>query len=659
MLAAAAAGYLAKNWPNIFRDRKSGFPSGSSVPYNPLSQSLIRQQSENSNENRLDGTFTEKSRRDGPTTVEVACTSTWHHGKQVDRLKDDNMPSSSVFPPEFRKYENYEYESSYRLGSDLSDIPENHVWNTGPSHSPRRSRNSWRSKRLHLQFIKPRSCLDSCLVAQMYRGHAEMEDYVLSPLASPCPPTLRPFLVTDGRRLIGRASGDFRDGLHVEGHLKASDGVVGVPCLPRIQDTDDSKQRLDKSKKRTDKTSYDSSLMQFDPQDGAPSGQFLFYLGISIGIMYNIIAQKLEIEKLKESLNQSENLVQDLQEELEMKDSLIVKELVIDDSSQDAHETSLIGKELNMFSSEADADLLMRCANDESANPKEVKSMSKIEAELEAELERLELSMNGTTMHGKLSGAIELEREFDEDIIADLVQGELRADVRRKSSSEPTPDQGFTPLSAKYGVSPRELSLRLHEVIQTRLQERIKELEAELSRTQKRVQHLESEKVISWRDFWNSESSSNPSTPIVVEAHSPLTQPVVMNLSGDALDAYSEACEELSKIKVSQNEEPIQANGLEDNQLATHQVSNGWQNGNQDFDVTTKGEGGMPTGRVSISFDEGSPNVDEGSPDHKDDSDDHDNDDLLLIKQIVEKARQGSPAILRAQRALVYPERRE
>jgi len=67
----------------------------------------------------------------------------------------------------------------------------------------------------------------------------------------------------------------------------------------------------------------------------------------------------------------------------------------------------------------------------------------------------------------------------------------------------------------------------------------------------------------------------------------------------------------------------------------------------------------MPTGRVSISFDGGRPNVDEGSPDHKDDSDDHDNDDLLLIKQIVEKARQGSPAILRAQRALVYLERRE
>ena len=129
-------------------------------------------------------------------------------------------------------------------------------------------------------------------------------------------------------------------------------------------------------------------------------------------MMYNIIAQKLEIEKLKESLNQSENLVQDLQEELEMKDSLTVKELVIDDSSQDAHETSLIGKELNMFSSETDADLLMRCANDESASPKEVESMSKIEAELEAELERLELSMNGTTLHGKLSGAIEVSLHF-------------------------------------------------------------------------------------------------------------------------------------------------------------------------------------------------------------------------------------------------------
>jgi len=245
--------------------------------------------------------------------------------------------------------------------------------------------------------------------------------------------------------------------------------------------------------------------------------------------------------------------------------------------------------------------------------------------------------------------------EFNEDTVAELVHGELRADVRRKSSSEPTPNQGSTPLSAKHGVSPHELSLRLHEVIQSRLQERIKELEAELLRTQKRVQHLESERVISWRDFWNSESSSNPSTPIVVEAHSPVTQPLVMNLSGDALDAYNEACEELSKIKVSQNEDPIQANGHKDNQLATHQVSNGKQNGNRDFDMTITGEGVMPTERVSIPFDEGSLDLNEGSPNHKEDSDD--NDDLLLIKQIVEKARQGSPAILRAQKALVYLER--
>jgi len=125
-------------------------------------------------------------------------------------------------------------------------------------------------------------------------------------------------------------------------------------------------------------------------------------------MMYSIIVQKLEMENLKESLKQSENLVQDLQEELDMKDSLTVKELVIDDSSQDAHDTSLIDKELSMLSSEGDANMLMRCANDESVSPKEVESMSKIEAELEAELERLELSMNGTTMRGKLSGAIEV-----------------------------------------------------------------------------------------------------------------------------------------------------------------------------------------------------------------------------------------------------------
>lgn len=87
------------------------------------------------------------------------------------------------------------------------------------------------------------------------------------------------------------------------------------------------------------------------------------------------------MEKLDKLLKHKENLVQDLQEELEMKDSLTVKELAVEDyESQD-----------NSFDKMA-----------------EEESLSKIEAELEAELERLESNMNSTRFEAKLSNATEV-----------------------------------------------------------------------------------------------------------------------------------------------------------------------------------------------------------------------------------------------------------
>lgn len=606
MAAAAGAGYLAKYWQNISRDREgsSGFPSRSPFHDDPESSSLIQKTRDNT---------CPISKLSPIETSEHYFTETGN-GNHSERIfaeesrdgkhEEGNMPFSSIFPPEYRKYETIE---EYR--SEM-----------GASHGSRRSKNVLRTKRLHLQFIKPRSSLDSCLMAQMHKEHAEMEEYLRSPLVSPCTPTSRPFIVTDGRKVISRASVGLRDGPHKEVLQKAHDTVVGLPALPQIGIANHSKEKLDKVKSQMAKSNNAGTSMHFDSQGGSSSGQVLFCLGISIGIMSTAIANKLEVRKLEESLKQSENLVQDLQEELEMKDSLTVKELY-DDDSQDAHENLCGDKKLNMFSSQVNNNIVVKCADDESITLKEVESMSKIEAELEAELERLERSMKGSTLQGRLSDAIELDQELDVDMMAELVHGELKANIiQRQSSSEPTLDQvsstTSTPLSAKHGVSPRELSVRLHEVIQSRLQEQVIQLEAELAKSQKRVRELESERINSWREGSNSESSSTLGSP---SARSPMAQPLIMNLSGDALDAYNEAYDELNKLKGSPNKTCL----------------------------STTGEP-LPNGRKKIPSNEGSPNI------YEDKDDDNDDDDLLLIKQIVEKARQGSPAILRAQRAMVY-----
>lgn len=122
--------------------------------------------------------------------------------------------------------------------------------------------------------------------------------------------------------------------------------------------------------------------------------------------MSNLIANKAEVEKLKDRLKESENLAQDLQEELEMKDSLTVKELVNDDDSQDIHEGSNSHEKMNLFSNQADSGVPIRYNDEESVSSEKIESLSKIEAELEAELERLELSMKGS--QGGKSDAFEV-----------------------------------------------------------------------------------------------------------------------------------------------------------------------------------------------------------------------------------------------------------
>ncbi|XP_021761495.1 uncharacterized protein LOC110726339 [Chenopodium quinoa] len=619
--AATGAGYLAKYWKNVLGDKEgsSGSPSGSSLPDNPESPSLIQPVggktlpsrkpsrterggqcfSDPGKGSHSDGMFTETLGRDDRFANDVAGTEAMGHEKQIDKFE--------------------EYNVGYRLDADIPDKPEYNIWEMGVSPSSRRSSKRLRSRRLQhhsLQYINPRTSLDSCLVAQMQRERSEMEEYLLTPLSSPCAPALRPFLVSDGRQVISRASNDFRNELHKDIRPKAGDDVVGVPHLPQIIKTGYSKQKFSTGKNQMGKSSNSNKSFELDTRDGSSSRQALFCFGISIGVMCTMIADKMEVQKLKESLKQTENLVEDLQEELEMKDSLTVKELANDDDSQDILESLCGHDKMSLYSNLDDTSVPIRYADEESVSLEKIDSMSKIEAELEAELERLELSMKGSTLQGKSSDSIE---ELDQDMASELVHGELNADIfRGKSSSEPTPDRGSTPQSMKEGVSPRELSLRLHELIQSRLQERILELEAELANSQKKIQHLESEKN-SWREVSQSESSSIPD--------SPMAQPLVMNLSGEALDAYNEAFGELNKLNGSQTGDSwIDDDKQQDNQLTMNGIQNG---GNK------------------VPPNEGSP-IDYVN---REDSD----DDLLLIKQIVEKARrQGSPAILRAQRAMVW-----
>jgi len=102
---------------------------------------------------------------------------------------------------------------------------------------------------------------------------------------------------------------------------------------------------------------------------------------------------------LKGTLKRMENLVQDLQDELEMKEGLTVKEL--------PNETS--GKHYD----------------DNNKIHVDPEPMSKIEAELEAELARLELNITSKCLEEEISDFNEVDQEF----IGDIVCGELKVDM--------------------------------------------------------------------------------------------------------------------------------------------------------------------------------------------------------------------------------------
>lgn len=93
-------------------------------------------------------------------------------------------------------------------------------------------------------------------------------------------------------------------------------------------------------------------------------------------------------------------------------------------------------------------------------------------------------------------GQLGFSLQLDPDFVAGVVEEDLRLD---KVNWEPAGSSSDS--DHEEAVCPRELSLRLHEVIESRLEARIMELETALGASQKRVHSMDFEHVKSKRDF--------------------------------------------------------------------------------------------------------------------------------------------------------------
>ncbi|OWM86792.1 protein POLAR-like 1 [Punica granatum] len=210
------------------------------------------------------------------------------------------------------------------------------------------------------------------------------------------------------------------------------------------------------------------------------SGPFIkdnrFNMGIACSMLYLIASSKNELSKMKELRTDVEMLLQNVKEEMRRKDS--ISETSISKASPtascltDLKEVSRCGSLLSSRATTAPyvlqgeetitiSSLSIVC--DESRK-ESVEGMDQLEAELEAELGRLQLQLEtesfpqskkitGNNSTAKRSGSLSLGEVVD-------------------------PDESMTEVHG--GVPPIELERRLHELLESRQQERIKELEAAL-----------------------------------------------------------------------------------------------------------------------------------------------------------------------------------
>lgn len=110
----------------------------------------------------------------------------------------------------------YEYDNSFKHGEDGNERNSDTFGNRGfflpdfstnvvPIHNSFGHKTCLSAKRFSKHASRPLNSLESCFMAQIYREHAKMEEFVFSPLSLSRTAT-RSFRVSNGSRIVNRGS---------------------------------------------------------------------------------------------------------------------------------------------------------------------------------------------------------------------------------------------------------------------------------------------------------------------------------------------------------------------------------------------------------------------------------------------------------------------
>lgn len=217
-----------------------------------------------------------------------------------------------------------------------------------------------------------------------------------------------------------------------------------------------------------------------------------FNLGIGVGLAFFIVRSKNEIDKMIELQKQMEMLLKDIRNEIQRKDVISSSSTTIenDEHSSNSNGAENIDNHFVMQNQGSSSHLVlalttMKCDQESkfgsaTGSTKSI-GIDQLEAELEAELERLQHSLDAEDGSG-----------FPGQQSMEVVGGVFSPSFTNEIDPQEH-DMEF------HGVSPYELEKRLHELLEARQQERIEELESALDCTERLLREKEME-ICWWKD---------------------------------------------------------------------------------------------------------------------------------------------------------------
>ncbi|GFP99548.1 protein polar localization during asymmetric division and redistribution [Phtheirospermum japonicum] len=206
-----------------------------------------------------------------------------------------------------------------------------------------------------------------------------------------------------------------------------------------------------------------------------------FNLGVGFGLIYIV---RDELNKMVELRQNIEVLLEELRNQDKEPLSMPSKSSISSSLSNTVvQETSYPEENNSKQLSSYDVELLGTCFSSTRYRREKSLRMDQLEAELEAEFDRLQL----------LSDSFKYSKQQHSEVnVEDMSAPELS----RNACYE---EEDYEPHDEFYSVSPRELENKLHEVLETRQQEKIEELESALEYAMQQLEEKERE-LACWKE---------------------------------------------------------------------------------------------------------------------------------------------------------------